>query len=127
MDRHNEGESKHGGGSEPLPLFAAPFAGKGLAARYLMNPATATLHLDKALTPEGWRRDVRVTLEFGVISALEIGAAAREGDERHALGVPGIANVHSHAFQRAMSGLAERRGPATTIFGAGARRCIVSP
>ena len=59
---------------------------------------------------------MRVTLQSGVISALEIGAAAREGDERHALGVPGIANVHSHAFQRAMSGLAERRGPATDNF-----------
>ncbi len=81
-----------------------------------MNPATSTLQLDKALTPEGWRRDVRVTLQSGVISALEIGAAAREGDERHALGVPGIANIHSHAFQRAMSGLAERRGPATDNF-----------
>lgn len=81
-----------------------------------MNPAASTLHFAKALTPEGWRRDVRVTLQSGVITALEIGAAAREGDERHALGVPGIANVHSHAFQRAMSGLAERRGPATDNF-----------
>ena len=43
MDRHNEGEIKRGGGSEPLP----PLRGKGLAAIYLMNPATSTIHLTK--------------------------------------------------------------------------------
>ena len=81
-----------------------------------MNPTASTLHLAKALTPEGWRRDVRVTIASGVISAVDIDAAARDGDERHALGVPGIANVHSHAFQRAMAGLAERRGPSADNF-----------
>ena len=32
---------------------------------------------------------------------------AAEGDERHAIVVPALANLHSHAFQRAMAGLAE--------------------
>jgi formiminoglutamate deiminase len=81
-----------------------------------MNEATSTLHLEKALTPDGWRPDVRLTIEAGAISSIEIGVAARAGDERHALGVPGIANVHSHAFQRAMAGLAERRGPGADNF-----------
>jgi formimidoylglutamate deiminase len=74
------------------------------------------LHFDRALTPEGWRADVRLTIKSGAIASVEIGATARVGDERCALGAPGMANVHSHAFQRAMAGLAERRGPATDNF-----------
>ena len=90
------------------------------------NQTTSTLHLTKALMLDGWRRDVRLTIEAGAISSIEIGAVARASDERHAIGVPGIANVHSHAFQRAMAGLAERRGPAPTTSGVGARQCIGS-
>ena len=48
-----------------------------------MNAATRTLHLDHALTPDGCRRDVRLTLKFGAIAAVEVGAAAQAGDERH--------------------------------------------
>jgi formimidoylglutamate deiminase len=81
-----------------------------------MNPTRSTLHFGKALTPDGWRGDVRLTIDAGVICSIEIGAASRDGDERHALGVPGIANLHSHAFQRAMAGLAERRGPGADNF-----------
>jgi formimidoylglutamate deiminase len=81
-----------------------------------MNEATSMLHLAKALTPDGWRSDVRLTIDAGVISSLEIDAAARDGDERHAVGLPGIANVHSHAFQRAMAGLAERRSASADNF-----------
>src|SRR3954454_23624509 len=38
-------------------------------------------------------------------------AAAAAGDSRHAVAVPGLPNLHSHAFQRGMAGLAETRGP----------------
>ncbi|HYD44737.1 MAG TPA: formimidoylglutamate deiminase, partial [Phenylobacterium sp.] len=34
----------------------------------------------------------------------------------HACAVPGLANLHSHAFQRAMAGLTETRGPAADNF-----------
>ncbi len=64
---------------------------------------------EQALTAQGWARDVR----------LEIGADGRiidvltgtqpEGQRVGAL-VPAPANSHSHAFQRAMAGLTERRG-----------------
>jgi formimidoylglutamate deiminase len=81
-----------------------------------MNKTTSVLHLEKALTPDGWRRDVRVTIDAGAISSIEIGAAAQAGDQRHTIGVPGVANVHSHAFQRAMAGLAERRGASADNF-----------
>ena len=81
-----------------------------------MNEATSTLHLAKALTPDGWRRDVRLTVQAGANSRVEIGEAARDGDERHALAVAGVGNVHSHAFQRAMAGLAERRSASADNF-----------
>ena len=76
----------------------------------------SVLHAARALTPEGWKSDVRVTVEDGAITAVEINAAAQEGDERHAIMAPAAANLHSHAFQRAMAGLAEVRGRETDTF-----------
>ncbi len=73
------------------------------------------LHFARALTPQGWASDVRVTLAAERIAKVEI-APAQAGDERHALGLPALANLHSHAFQRAMAGLAERRGDARDTF-----------
>ncbi len=77
---------------------------------------TRTLFFEHALLPDGWARHVRVAVEDGVI-----GAVAADGDaggaERHAgIAVPGLPNLHCHAFQRAMAGLAERRGPASDSF-----------
>lgn len=74
------------------------------------------LHAAKALTPEGWKSDVRLTIDGEAICDVETGVAARAGDERHALALPAIANLHSHAFQRGMAGLAEFRGAATDTF-----------
>jgi formiminoglutamate deiminase len=59
---------------------------------------------------------VRVTIEDGAIAAVETDASAQEGDERHAIMVPAAANLHSHAFQRAMAGRAEVRGKETDTF-----------
>lgn len=75
-----------------------------------------TLHFQRALLPRGWAEDVRISLEGSRIGAVAVGVPARVDDERHAIGVPGLANLHSHAFQRGMAGLAERRGPATDSF-----------
>jgi formimidoylglutamate deiminase len=66
------------------------------------------LHFHSALTPAGWQRDVRITVADGAIATVAIGRAPEPEDERHAIGVPGMGNVHSHAFQRGMAGLAER-------------------
>ncbi|KEC71186.1 UNVERIFIED_ORG: formiminoglutamate deiminase [Rhizobium esperanzae] len=74
------------------------------------------LHARTALTPQGWQKDVRLTLEAGRIARVEVGVGAAPGDERHALIVPAMGNLHSHAFQRAMAGLAEVRGPANDSF-----------
>ena len=62
------------------------------------------IHAARALTPEGWKSDVRVTIDDGAIATVETGASAQEGDERHAIMAPAAANLHSHAFQRAMAG-----------------------
>ena len=74
------------------------------------------LHAERALTPEGWKADVRVTIEDGAIAAVQTKAPAQEGDERHAIMAPAAANLHSHAFQRAMAGLAEVRGKDADTF-----------
>lgn len=75
-----------------------------------------TLHLQHALLPAGWADDVRITITGTRITQVEAQTPPAPTDERHAIAVPGIANLHSHAFQRGMAGLAERRGPATDSF-----------
>lgn len=72
-----------------------------------------SLWFDHALLPDGWARGVRLTLADGVISAVDVDTerAAHETDRGVAL--PGVADLHSHAFQRAMAGLTEGRGPAS--------------
>ncbi len=74
------------------------------------------VHLRRALLPEGWASDVRLDFSEGLIASVATGQPPQDGDAREAVGVPGMANVHSHAFQRAMAGLAEQRGPSTDTF-----------
>lgn len=63
----------------------------------------------RALLPEGWARDVCVTLQGGRIAQVRTGAAPQ--GHRVPLLLPAMVNLHSHAFQRAMAGLSEARGP----------------
>ncbi len=72
---------------------------------------TRTFFFAAALLPDGWRRNVRVQVSGGLIDRVSVDAAAEPRDRREGLVVPGLPNVHSHAFQRAMAGLAERLGP----------------
>ncbi len=69
---------------------------------------------DTALLPQGWASNVLVTLEQGRIAQVTTGAAP-EG-ERVACLLPAPANLHSHAFQRAMAGLTERRSAGQDSF-----------
>lgn len=63
-----------------------------------------------ALLPDGWARDVAVNIDHtGRITSVTPGAA-RNGQQVGTL-LPAPSNAHSHAFQRAMAGLTERRGP----------------
>ena len=75
-----------------------------------------TVVFAEALLPTGWMRDVRVAIDDGRIASVEPGVAAAPGERRAAIGLPGLANLHSHAFQRGLAGLAERSGPDTDSF-----------
>ena len=67
-----------------------------------------TYFADHALLPEGVRSSVRIDVVDGLIRSVETGVARAASDETiKGLVLPGMANVHSHAFQRAMAGLAE--------------------
>lgn len=81
-----------------------------------MSAGTLKLWFDSALLPGGWARRVRITCRGGLIRAIEPELDPAEGDERHAVGLPGLPNLHSHAFQRAIAGLTERRGPGDDSF-----------
>ncbi len=73
-----------------------------------------SLHADLALTPDGWQPDTRVSWSAdGRITAVDGGVAARADDLRlpGQVLLPAPANVHSHAFQRALAGMTEARGP----------------
>jgi formimidoylglutamate deiminase len=71
-----------------------------------------------ALLPEGFARDVRLDVDArGRLVAVEPGAAAGPGVTPLAGPVlPGVPDLHCHAFQRAMAGLAERAGPSPDTF-----------
>ncbi|HVU80571.1 MAG TPA: formimidoylglutamate deiminase, partial [Rhodanobacteraceae bacterium] len=45
-----------------------------------------------------------------------IANAGRDVSVNARFALPGVPNLHSHAFQRAMAGLAERRGPGDDSF-----------
>jgi len=74
------------------------------------------LWFQTALLPAGWADDVRIEHADGRIVRVEVGVPPQPGDERGAAALPGLPNLHSHAFQRGMAGLAETRGPADDSF-----------
>ncbi len=69
-----------------------------------------TLWFETAFTGGEWADDVRISHRDGVILSVETGVPPRPGDERGGAALPGLGNVHSHAFQRGMAGLAETQG-----------------
>ena len=60
-----------------------------------------------ALLPEGWAKDVLICVEGGDIVAVSADSGGAEALRGPVL--PGMANLHSHAFQRGMAGLTELR------------------
>ena len=68
------------------------------------------IHAKQALTPLGWQDNVAVHVDAaGRIAG--VGPQAGAADCAVDLLLPAAVNLHSHAFQRAMSGLTEMRGP----------------
>jgi formimidoylglutamate deiminase len=79
---------------------------------------TGLLFADHALLPTGWAPQVLLQWnEAGQLMAVSTGVAAPAGVER-ARGpvLPGMPNLHSHAFQRAFAGLTEYRAEASDSF-----------
>ena len=65
---------------------------------------------EQALTAQGWRKEVALSIDAdGKIARVNSGVAPT--GHRTGILLPAPANVHSHAFQRAMAGMTERRGP----------------
>ncbi len=72
-----------------------------------------TLHYTQALLPTGWADDVRIGVDTGgaILSIEKDVPGAAQGCL-----LPGMANLHSHAHQRAMAGLAEHAGSTDDSF-----------
>ena len=76
-----------------------------------------SLWFQAALLPGGWASQVRiVATPAGRIAEVTSGVPPAPQDERHAIGLPGMPNLHSHAFQRGLAGLTERRGESQDSF-----------
>ncbi|WP_313918222.1 formimidoylglutamate deiminase [Tahibacter sp.] len=63
---------------------------------------------DHAWLPHGWEPDVSFRIDNGCFTAVEPNTDAT-GQRLGGWVLPGMPNLHSHAFQRAMAGLAERQ------------------
>jgi formimidoylglutamate deiminase len=73
-----------------------------------------SMHARKALLADGWAEQVRFRIANGRIGSIEKGAAPNNNDTCVGIVIPGLCNAHSHAFQRALTGHTEERGPGGT-------------
>jgi formimidoylglutamate deiminase len=66
------------------------------------------LHAPHAWLADGWQSDVRIAIDTGgTIRSVSHGPAQADDERLAGPLLPGMPNLHSHAFQRAMAGLAE--------------------
>ena len=71
-----------------------------------------TVFAAAALLEDGWAKDVLVGIgDDGRIASVAKNGRSEAGSARVETLLPALSNLHSHTFQRAMAGLAERRGP----------------
>lgn len=72
------------------------------------------LHFDTALLADGWRNDVTISVALdGSIAEIELNSS---GQAERSIALPGLPNLHSHAFQRGMAGLTEHAGATPDSF-----------
>ncbi|GJI99138.1 formimidoylglutamate deiminase [Duganella caerulea] len=79
------------------------------------------LYARNALLPEGWRKDVLVEWDAnGTIVRVDTGVAVPAGAQLIApvveYALPGMINLHSHSFQRALGGRTEKAGETKDSF-----------
>ncbi len=70
-----------------------------------------TIFARLALTSDGWAENVRIGVNGRLIDSISTDAAPDAGDVEVGIAIPGLANAHSHAFQRALAGHTEQRAP----------------
>ena len=75
-----------------------------------------TIFADEALLAGGWASNVRISIDEADVTDVEPNCTAQPNDERQAIVIPAMPNLHSHAFQRGMAGLAETRGASADSF-----------
>ncbi|MGF1469535.1 MAG: formimidoylglutamate deiminase [Sandaracinaceae bacterium] len=78
--------------------------------------SAAVLGCPAACLPEGWRERVRLRVVDGMIAEVESHVDLAGVPMLPGPVIPGMANAHSHAFQWAMAGLAERATGAEDSF-----------
>ena len=77
----------------------------------------AALFARQALLPQGWAADVLLEWDdAGTLVSVTPGAAHAAGIASADLVLPGMVNLHSHAFQRALGGLTETAGDSPDSF-----------
>ncbi|TXW70005.1 formimidoylglutamate deiminase, partial [Escherichia coli] len=65
----------------------------------------------QALLAEGWAHNVRLDVDAaGMLTAITPDSTAQDAVRLSGPVIPGMPNLHSHAFQRVMAGLAEVAG-----------------
>lgn len=77
-----------------------------------------TLFCERVLLPQGWARDTTLDIDSsGTIVSIKTDSAS-DANSTLLSGpvVPALQNLHSHAFQRAMAGLAEQAGSTDDSF-----------
>jgi len=68
------------------------------------------LYADDALLPSGWARGVRLGIGAdGMLTNVAVNASAEGAERAGGPVVPGMPNLHSHAFQRSLAGRTGRR------------------
>jgi formimidoylglutamate deiminase len=72
----------------------------------------SSIFASKALLANGWSERVRLNTAAGRIASIEHDARPDPSDYVAGIVIPGLANAHSHAFQRALAGHTESRSPA---------------
>src|SRR5690606_35500456 len=68
-----------------------------------------TYFFQDALLPNGWARDVRVTVANQRIESVVSNSHAENEDISARVVIPAMPNIHSHVFPRAMAGCSEYR------------------
>jgi formimidoylglutamate deiminase len=94
-----------------LSPFAHPAgsAAHGILRQITECAAMSDCFADYAWLPQGWSGNARLRIDNGVFAEADEGANAAGAGRIGRFVLPGMPNLHSHAFQRAMAGLAEKQ------------------